>query len=295
MKAEKFIERVTVTGADDSVTYEDLEQISQEFPFVEFGILVSLDNFGTCRFPSLEWLQSIPSKMAREERANARNTAPVKLSGHICGQMVRDILQGKVSQYFTHKNFMTERESTILKIGNSCNRFQLNTHAQFHEFHALWILEFLKGLYSSGVNIIFQYDGANNGAIQHIIDNCAMVSTPKLVGQPKRVGNIDVLFDVSHGAGILPSSWPNPYMWIDKEVNVGFAGGLSPDNVEENLFKIQEQFPGLRPDSGSFPMEVWIDAETHLRSGHDSKFDLEKVRAFLKASEKFIWKDWVNQ
>lgn len=74
------------------------------------------------------------------------------------------------------------------------------------------------------------------------------------------------LFDKSGGAGILPNEWPVA------EGYAGYAGGLSPDNVEHELMRIQEARNG-------YP--VWIDAETKLRSDDDKVFELYKVEEFV--------------
>ena len=52
----KFVTKVTVTGADDSVDVDGLIDLSKEFPFVEFGILLSKSSAGSARFPSGLWL-----------------------------------------------------------------------------------------------------------------------------------------------------------------------------------------------------------------------------------------------
>jgi hypothetical protein len=52
----RFITKVTVTGADDSVHPHQLVTLAEEFPFVEFGILLSRNSMGRTRFPSRAWL-----------------------------------------------------------------------------------------------------------------------------------------------------------------------------------------------------------------------------------------------
>jgi phosphoribosylanthranilate isomerase len=79
--------------------------------------------------------------------------------------------------------------------------------------------------------------------------------------------NAAPLFDLSGGAGVLPENWPvaNGYC--------GYAGGLSPENVQGQL-ELIEQVAGDGP--------IWIDVETHVRSEDDKIFDLDKVRAFIE-------------
>ena len=62
----------------------------------------------------------------------------------------------------------------------------------------------------------------------------------------------DWLADRSGGAGKLPDSWPR------HEPRCGYAGGLSPENVREELAK-------MGPVQGA----SWIDAESGLRTGAD--------------------------
>jgi hypothetical protein len=56
-------------------------------------------------------------------------------------------------------------------------------------------------------------------------------------------------------------------------------GGLSPDNLEEQLLKLDEV---VGSDT------IWIDAETHLRSNGDEIFDLEKVKQFLEVAKSRV-------
>src|SRR6187431_1164001 len=80
------IDRITITGVDDSVSAADLIAISQRFPFVEWGVLFSRSTHGTRpRYPSSSWLTTnIPALAA----------AGVQLSAHLCGGWVRAMVVG---------------------------------------------------------------------------------------------------------------------------------------------------------------------------------------------------------
>lgn len=237
-----FITKVTVTGADNSVQFAELEQMAKDFPFVEFGILLSRNAAGSCRFPSREWLW---------QTLNRRGNSNIPFAGHICGSWVREILMGRFPyQELTdiHPDFMSP---------GVFDRFQLNTHAQPHEVDHEGLSDVLLELNKTGHSIIFQYDNVNTKMVDRAIKD----------GHT----NISALFDLSHGAGILPDKWPSPL-----KIPCGYAGGLSPDNVVEQLQK-------LGPVVGDTP--IWIDAETHLRSEDDKEFDLGKVVKFLKTVE----------
>ena len=84
--------------------------------------------------------------------------------------------------------------------------------------------------------------------------------------------NFSSLFDRSGGRGeklTLKNA-----LTIDG-LKVGFAGGLSPENVEEVIMAITV-----------FACDYWIDVESGVRT--DGKFDLVKVREFLEICELFI-------
>ncbi|MBO7642882.1 MAG: hypothetical protein J6S74_01975, partial [Alphaproteobacteria bacterium] len=81
----------------------------------------------------------------------------------------------------------------------------------------------------------------------------------------------NLLYDASYGAGIAPKSYKSP-VWDN--VNFGYAGGLSMDNVASNLGKINSVLP---PD-----YSTWIDAEGRLRSSMQGGLDLAKARTYLQ-------------
>lgn len=72
---------------------------------------------------------------------------------------------------------------------------------------------------------------------------------------------VDWLFDLSGGRGAAPEAWP-AHPGGDRLV--GYAGGISPDNVVEVLGAINSTGP------------YWIDMESGVRT--DDRFDLAKCR-----------------
>lgn len=241
------ITKVTVTGADDSVSPRSLVEIAEEFPFVEFGILLSKNQLGCTRFPSAAWLSELQSVCDSIPKFG------INLSGHICGRWVREILLGK---------WPLEELMTLLGphfYDHLFSRWQLNTHGVSHE----WRPEFVAGLKSIAswpATVIFQYDQANGEVLQAALESGAE--------------NISALYDISHGAGLLPDYWPG----LIPGLRNGYAGGLSPENVFEQCTKIQMSVGEA---------SIWIDAETHLRCESGRFFDLHKVRDFLRNAQPF--------
>lgn len=74
--------------------------------------------------------------------------------------------------------------------------------------------------------------------------------------------NHALLIDGSGGRGISPTAWSQPATWKD----VGFAGGLGPDNLATELPKIASVARG----------DWWVDMETGVRT--DDWFDIEKAK-----------------
>lgn len=233
---KKIIDRVTVTGADNSNKIEDLVAIQEKYPFVEWGILMSTHAEGHPRFPTAGWIKKL---IEYKDKLN--------LSGHLCGKWVRDICAGE-------NTFYKNREH----LKNVFKRIQLNFHAYQHrikdEEKFLDVLESFEG-----AQIIFQFDNVNNDIINFA-----------------RINGIDAvpLFDTSGGAGVLPGEWPEALRMYS-----GYAGGLSPENLMEQMQRIVEK-------CGDGP--IWIDAETHLRSSDDNVFDLDKVQRFLEIAKPWV-------
>lgn len=239
----EFILNVTVTGADDGTSLDDMLRMANKYPFVEFGILLSRNSMGSTRFPSREWLRSAVEKF--------RSIYGIGLSGHICGSWVREILMGK---------WPTDEWNSIHpEMMDLFDRFQLNTHGIRHEYDVEKLKPILFDFESAYQSVILQYDNANS----------------KMVEDLRHHKNIETLFDLSHGAGVLPKEWPLP---IDG-IRCGYAGGLSPENAAEEIRKISALIPE--------ETKIWIDAETRLRDGED-RFSMEKVEEFLKASLPYV-------
>lgn len=246
---EKFLRQVTLTGADDTTNYYRLYEMSAKYPFVEWGILLSKNSEGYPRFPHWKWI----------EGALSEKPPSVHFSGHLCGSWVRNIIDGGNDFLESHR-----------ELSHEFSRFQLNFHGQAYiplsPEKYIDSLVFLTGLMRQPV--IFQLDGVNKQAYS---------LARSQYGRHRGIEAL-ALHDVSGGAGILPEKWPQPVGDY-----CGYAGGLSPENLEEQLDLIQERI--RNKDGGLYP--IWIDAETKLRPADNSTFDLVLVERFLKIVEPY--------
>lgn len=253
------LDRVTITGADDSVEPQDIVDLSREFPFVEWGILASQKSTGrSSRFPSREW-------MIRLQAVASQN--PMNLSLHLCGRWVRELLIGKRCE---------QLDDAALFL---FQRVQLNFHAENTRCHPL---DFCHALSTMGDReFIFQIDGSGGNEHLEAVNDAADCHNYRL----KTVA----LFDLSGGAGVLPESWPKPIYLnatpgphgegVEQWAYHGYAGGLSPDNLAVQIPLIAQAADGAR---------FWIDMETRVRSDDDRQFDLGKVRKALEIAAPFV-------
>ncbi len=234
--------RVTLTGADDRTPIEALVDLSQEFPFVEWGILVSEKQEGGPRFPGKEWMETFAMRGSDEK---------LQVSMHVCGAWVRQMLRGQLDW------------NRLPEIRIVADRVQVNTHAEEH-ITTVAALDWMAG--RGNKQFIVQLDAVND----HFFD-----------GAVARKLNVAGLFDLSHGAGVLPDSWP---ALRHAGIYHGFAGGLSPDNVVDQVAKITDTVTGSLP--------FWIDMEGRIRT--DEEFDLSKVRRVLELCAPLVneYENW---
>jgi hypothetical protein len=146
---KKILNRVTITGADDKVNPRYLYEISQEFPFVEWGILISKNSAGYPRFPSMQWIHWL-------ETAQSKPKVKINLSMHLCGTWLRQLLNTSNPEIFLNS---VSEELPIF------NRVQLNFHAE----KQLVTLAIGTNLHKFGdMQIIFQMDGVNEGLYHEV-------------------------------------------------------------------------------------------------------------------------------
>lgn len=234
--------RVTLTGADDSVSPSILFDIAKQYPFVEWGLLLSESRQGQARYPSEYWLrQFIQSYDSRHSQIN--------VSLHLCGRYMRNILSGDGDVFTAH--------AELLEIAQ---RVQLNCS---HHRGPVDRQRFLSHLRRQEQQWIFQL-GDDSWLLEMALD-----SKINAVG----------LFDKSGGTGVLPSEWPQPTF---KAESYGYAGGLGPENIEEQLPNIWTAL-FVSDGDGRF----WVDSESKLRDSQDG-FSISKCLQFLETCKPFV-------
>lgn len=234
-----MLKMVTFTGADDTTDPVQMLMMSRENPWIEWGILVSQQQMGSGRFPSKKWIKNL-------QRIALNNPGMLNLSMHVCGFWCGQILCGIVDIPFY--------------IADGFQRVQLNFHAENKPCDYGALYSTIKNL---GMPFIFQIDGHSGN--KHFTNMNAHYNHEML---------LEPLFDTSGGAGILPDKWPAPIKDVWKS---GYAGGLGPDNLKEQLPIILEASSGRH---------IWIDMETKVRT--EEYFDMEKVGACVEICRPIV-------
>jgi hypothetical protein len=232
---------VTLTGADDKTDPLAMRELSEKYKFVEWAILFSQAKAGVSRYPSLDWLEkSLPYFYQ------------MNMSAHLCGKWVDDANKGRIT-------FLDDDD-----MADAFGRLQLNMAKD----KLLKVLNWETKLW-----------------------DCAL-EKPIILGGPYQKYKIKIptdtfmqrgvspLFDCSGGRGILAAEWPAPALdEYGKPLFCGYAGGLGPDNIEEELAKIE----AVVGDA-----EIWVDMESKIRNDKD-EFDLEKCEQVLTRAKR--WAD----
>lgn len=220
---------ITFTGVDERTDVTKMYEISCNFPTVEWGILVS-NNSGK------EGYNRYPNYAFVENLSKMMVRMDMNFSIHLCGKWPKRFTDNKHYDFWPAKNI--------------ANTFQLNQ--RFDDYDVNGLLERFKYHHRlSKLTPIIQYRSVNEFEV---------LSTAFGDDVPARY-----LYDASGGRGldIDMKNLPQP-----REYEIGFAGGINPDNVLEKL------------NDANWKGNYFIDMETGVRT--DDWFDLDKVYSVLE-------------
>lgn len=214
------------------------------------GVKVEELNALQNEYPFVEWALLYMPERAGEKRFPSEkwlkdfsaNYKGAHRAMHLCGGAFLDFAAGKPEILNVMKGF--RRIQLNLEFGNVDGKYdpqklikQIKAHPE-HEF-------------------VIQYTEKRKNLL------------PVLATIP----NHAILFDGSAGAGVLPGSWPSPLAGHF----CGYAGGLKPENIKDNIEKIAK---------AAGAAETWIDMESGVRT--DDNFDIGKVRQVLSIARPWV-------
>mmetsp|Transcript_41200 Transcript_41200/g.74476 ORF Transcript_41200/g.74476 Transcript_41200/m.74476 type:complete len:257 (+) Transcript_41200:79-849(+) len=236
------LDTVGFCGVDDSVDPAELVTLSNSFPWIEWGILCQPGHEGTPRNPTPQYVERLGQVL---------KASGARVAAHMCGGDATRVMRGDVERI--------QQVSDIL----GCRRIQVNLGT------APWEKE-------DGVDGLCKVV-TSFPSLEFILQTTKKVEDellPILMDPAVKPRNLAVLYDPSVGTGVEPPGWPAPLA----DVHCGYAGGLSPERIEQQLHGISNN--SVLGYSGT----VWIDMESSLRSKLDDGqdiFDLERVRQVI--------------
>lgn len=251
---------VTLTGADDNtpITKEgispDMAWWSGRFPFIEWGILFRSAEAPRPRYPSLPWI---------EKAAEIAVEGGMRLSAHLCGKWAREAVKtGKLTRF---EQSSTKQSVDMSLIARAFSRVQLNLGKKLPEI----LQDEDSPVWELGTNM------ARSSLLKSslILGGELPEMTKEIVTRLDR-NFIELLPDASGGRGVLADEWLPQFVGrYARALPMGYAGGLSPDNLPQHLPRILDAV--VSPEAHIIDAPFWIDMESSLRDVSD-QFDLRK-------------------
>ena len=239
------LKHITFTGIDAQTDIERLRDIQRRYPIAEFGVLTSY-----------HWYKNgnryLDPRLI-DERLRCKG---LRLALHVCGSAAHDAAVGK----WDNIDKLTWMNLNIFK------RVQINIAGRKDNPKFCWVPLVI------GQELIVQQK-----ADIHLPEYHATLHKWRDKRPYHHRDTISALLDSSGGRGIDTKLKVYP-----SNEKIGYAGGISPDNVEEKL-----RFLMSHVTMGEF----WIDMESGVRT--DDWFDLDKVEKVLNICEPIIkqWED----
>ncbi len=239
------IKYITCSGADENTNIPHLLKLMEDYPIGEIGIQISADKAAK-EMPRYEWILKIA-----EAISNSKSNINAAL--HVNKEWVQEFCAGFVAPELDRFLGLKKKNGSPI-----FNRVQLNFLIGREKTPSLdKVIETLK-LFPKH-RFIFSYNVKNASFIKQIYDKGVV---------------FDNLYDFSFGEGHEPES-RGPIVFSDRLQ--GYAGGLSPDNIYEELDKINKVVPK--------DAEIYIDAQRHLED--NEIFNISKARKFISSALKW--------
>jgi hypothetical protein len=219
-----------------------LTGIDETTPLVELAVVSDMYPYAEWGFLYSPKLQGTPGRfpsVGRIQRALKELPRYVRFALHVCGAGVAQLLDGEPIVSGLVEGLRTRG-----------GRVQLNFETPRSDVDLDRLRQFM--LKRPDIVFITQHNESNRAVVQ------------ALAG----VANHAVLFDDSHGRGVAPQAWQRAF----GSVPCGYAGGLGPENLGQQLPRIYE---------AAGKATFWIDMEERLRDEHD-RFSMPLARKCLE-------------
>lgn len=238
---------ITCSGANENTPTDKLINLAKQSKLVELGIVANSSNIkkGT---PFYDWFDKL---------LDLSNNTDMNLALHIGGDWCTDLCEGKIPTEIQKWMTVRNKKSNMPAI----RRWQLNISNSMNLSKTSALQKIIKD--NPDKEFIFSF---NRGPIIMEFINKLYKSGEKF----------SLLYDSSYGMGRHPQYWEGPY-YAGREH--GYAGGLSSDNVYENLTQISYVVPDT--------YHTWIDAEYRLKTPGTTRFNLETAQEYVANALKW--------
>lgn len=220
---------------------DDIIDLGKRYPMAEFAIQAHPSKF-SAHMPRYVWFDTL---------LHAASVGNMNLAMHINAEWRTALCHGKIP-YEIKRMWDLKRTDNTSVIG----RVQININGgkDSFRFYADRVADIIRAY--PGIKFIFQYTPRQHARIERL--NAEKVP-------------FDLLFDASGGRGISPEKWDAPIL---PKHRMGYSGGLSPENVAENLNKINLVVPAN--------YKTWIDAEGKLKDPDTKQFDIVRAEKYIQ-------------
>lgn len=238
-----FLKTVVCSGINENNDLNDAIEFLKKYKNAEFGVQCSPRKAGY-HTPRFDWLKELLHKLNEHKIEN-------KVALHLNEGFVVYFCDGKVP----------DEVSDLLTIGKTVGRLQLN-------------FKIGREVFASGniPNIKTLEQTIKMVGLHPIILSASQPNMAFIQKAYHRGMKFDVLFDDSFGEGVAPDMRKPPMF---NDLLQGYAGGLSPENITEELAKIAKVAKG----------NIFIDAEGKLKQ--DCRFSFERAEKFVQNASDF--------
>lgn len=244
---------ITCSDPREDTPIEDILHLSQTAPNVEIAVQAHPSKM-SFDMPRRKWFECLLKESL--SMPTAPNLA-VHLNLDWCDKFCQGILAPDLLDLF----FLLREDGTP-----AIHRWQINIHGSKTKLFKPDNIARILNNYS-GREFIFQYGASEYHRMQRLDNRMKRFDVET---------NFSILYDTSGGAGKLTKNWRAP---LFEDHSQGYAGGLSPENVSENLDKIAK-VAGDRTD-------IWIDAEGKLKTPGTKTFDIKRAEQYINAALKW--------
>lgn len=197
-----------------------------------------------------KWIKQLVDKMSDDVTTKDVCNLAIHVNNDWCDEICNGTVPVALQPLFNADRFILQHITCLQPV---VKRIQLNMPQKTAEnFNAQKLKNLIE--YYEDKEFIIQYKPTTINAVQQL----------------HKIGaKFSLLFDESGGTGRDAGVWRAPvYPYFHYQ---GYSGGMSPENVAENLTKISRV-------AGAHT--IWIDAEGKLKT--DDKFDCARAAAYIK-------------